>query len=561
MTTLLSPQSKPHAHEVRRELALLVAVLAALYALASPLSDLSLGLDNRYSPGAPAAWLGSHIGQVLLTLGLAGYLSLWVARAAMPVGAAALAWLAVWLGSWDFVAPAIAPTSDNSELLSPSRIGATLVLLALPVAARLSARHWLPRQAPVHAAVYPGFVLFTGVGALWLLDYAARGRPQWGMLGVEQMKALFMAYAALGLAARWGTPLFAVLARLWAVWDRSATGGTWGLGSRFRIKAVLPWLVCAVLITLIAASTHVRFPSKGAELIRMVACFMGAWVLYRWSASARHAWRAVTGVAVMVALTTLGLLGIHDFGQLMVLSWAAAVVAGAVLGWGVSQRLRSPAMGAVAGTSLVGGLVWGGQILLRAFVPYLPGHIADRVAAVAERFTGKLEYLSELRWFMQATPWGGHGLAEVPWCGSLGQFGQHLTPYLSSPARCTGVPKEMHSDYVFAGLVGVWGWPAALVLTGALALWLLSLLRHPGAASASDAVSRTGLAQAFGLCFVTVTLMQLLVTCLGSVGAIPLTGVNFPFLGFGGASLLVCAVSVGVLMHQPVASAPISDAH
>lgn len=43
-----------------------------------------------------AAWLNASIGQVLAGLGIAEFFSMHVARAAMPLGAALCAWVAIW---------------------------------------------------------------------------------------------------------------------------------------------------------------------------------------------------------------------------------------------------------------------------------------------------------------------------------------------------------------------------------------------------------------------------------------------------------------------------------
>lgn len=538
-------RSKPATWQLMVEVVLLAAALALLYVLAMPLGFEPLGLGDRYDSDASnwqehlldhAAWLNANIGPVLAALGIAGFLSMHVARAAMPLGAALCAWIAIWA----FFLGLAYPSPTFASYLGSYLPLAGVALVLLPVAARLTRRYWLPAQSMTSAWAYPGWVLFTGLGALWLLDYAARGRPAWHLLGSEHVDALVLAYAALGLSARFAPPVFAGLARAWARMDRVA-----GVKRAQGWRSALPWLLCAGLITAVALLTNARYPAKGAELIRLVACIMGAWLLYRWSSQARHAWRAALGVGLMAVLTGLGLLGIHDFGQLMVLSWAAAMVCGALLAFALAAWFKQPSMGVIAGAAVACALVWAGQGLIFTLAEHLPKHIQWRVAALTTQYEGRLEYLSEIRWFLHATPLTGHGLGHVPWCGTLG----NLAPSLAQPVACHGVVKETHSDYVLTGLSGAWGMPMALLITAGLALWLLSLMAKPSLPT--ERVDSAKLTHAFGLCFVTVTLMQLLVTCLGSVGAILLTGVNFPMLGFGGTNLLVCAVGMGVLLHQP----------
>lgn len=539
---------KPDAQKTVAEAVLLVAALALLYLMAMPLNHAPLGLGHRYlSDGfnwqdqlsEHAAWLNTYIGEVLVALGIAGFISMHVARVAMPVGAALCAWIAIWclFMGLAYPSPTLAPL--RTSLLTLAGIAVVL----LPIAARVTRRHWLSAQTMTSAWAYPGWVLFTGLGALWLLDYAARARPAWLFLGLEHVDALVMASAALGFSARFAPPMFAWLARGWAGLDRVAgVKGTQGW------RRVLPWLLSALIITAVALLTNVRYPAKGAEVIRLMACVMGAWLLYRWSSQARHAWRAALGVGVMSVLTALGLRGIHEFGQLMVLSWAAAMVCGALLAFALAAWFRQPAIGVLVGAAAACGLLLLGQDLISTLTEYLPQHIQHRVAALSTPFDGKLEYLSEIRWFMHTTPMAGHGLGQVPWCGTLGQLADSMV----QPAACSGVSRETHSDYVLIGLSGVWGLPGALLITTGLALWLLRLVAKPP--GLSGRVDSADLSHAFGLCFVTLTLMQLLVTCLGSVGAIFLTGVNFPLLGFGGTNLLVCAVCMGVLLHQPAST-------
>lgn len=556
-----------------QEFCALALVLALLWWVANPLAQQPWGLDLRYLPDEAnatnlnlraSAWLDSNAALVLTILAVAGYLSMGLARMAIPALPALLAWTALWLTTaklsfpdlpspyWTGFAPQ--GTWENSHLA---------VLAALVAAALLSRRGWLAAQQPVHAMAYPGFVLFTGLGALWLLDYSAHGRPQWQELGHQHLVMLTIAYATLGLVARFAPLVFAKLARLWARWDRSSTT-THATPWQHLATKWLPWLLCAATTVLIALNTNPRFPSKGAELIRLVMCLMGAWLIYRWSPLPHHVWRISVGTCVVAVIGTVGLVLIHEFGQLMLVSWAANVLCGALVTWGLirwwegndtvrhsnARRVLTTAAATTVGAALASTLAWGGQALLQANVlaPSLQGHkhIAQRLMVIGNPSEGPLSYLSELRWFMHSAPIGGHGLGHVPWCGTVGQFG-------ATWSSCTGVPKEMHADYVLAALVGVWGWPAALFIASALALWCLSLLRPQ--AMRLGHLDSSGLIQAFGLCFVTVTLMQLLVTCLGNIGLIPLTGVNFPLLGFGGASLLGCAVGMGVLLHQPCLNA------
>ena len=533
--------------------------LVVLLALAQALAQAPLGLDLRYQAGAAAGsqwlnqravWLANHAALALAVLAFAGYLSLRLARATLPLGAAIAAWCAIWLGAYAGFYPGRNLVLPNGALQpwSDAAVLASLALLALPIAARLTRLHWLPRQQVVHSLAYPGFVLFTGLGALWLLDYAARGRPVWQHLGVEHFDHLFLAYAGLGLAARFAPAIMAPCARAWARLDRASQ---WGNPYWLTASKLLPWVIGAAAIATIALNTNPRFPSKGAELIRLIACVLGAWVVYRWTPFSHHGARIAAGLGAMAGFTLLGLLRVHEFGQLLVLSWGAAILLGGAVAWALfnrpthqpKRRTWARLAALAVGIGIASSLIWASQALLHEVAAWLPKHIRARLTAIdpASPFAGELEYVSELRWFLHDLPLGGYGLGQVPWCGSIGQFGlQH--------AVCRGVPRETHADYVLAGLAGSYGVVGAWLIAGALAAWCFSLLRLP-ATTRLAALDAGHLTQMLGLCFMVLTTTQLLITCLGTVAAIPMTGVNFPLLGDGGTSLLLCSVVMGALMH------------
>ena len=118
------------------------------------------------------------------------------------------------------------------------------------------------------------------------------------------------------------------------------------------------------------------------------------------------------------------------------------------------------------------------------------------------------------------------------------------------PRGCSGVPAQIHSDYTFTALVGVFG---------PIAAWAASLggrrlaapadppprPRHarraapgrrrrptrPTTARRCSAGSRVA--------WVVLTSCQLAVTVAGNLAVLPLTGVTFPFVSFGMTSLLV----------------------
>ena len=93
---------------------------------------------------------------------------------------------------------------------------------------------------------------------------------------------------------------------------------------------------------------------------------------------------------------------------------------------------------------------------------------ASRLESVAAPFASINDQLAMVSWFQRAAPAEGFGIGTTPWCGF-------------SPAHaCSGVPAQIHSDYTFTAMVGVFGpllsWAASIGAT----LWLHRLIRHHG---------------------------------------------------------------------------------
>ena len=140
-------------------------------------------------------------------------------------------------------------------------------------------------------------------------------------------------------------------------------------------------------------------------------------------------------------------------------------------------------------------------------------------------------------WFQRATPAQGFGLGAAPWCG------------FAAAGHCGGVPAQIHSDYTFTAIFGVFGSSAAWAAAIGCAVWLHRLIRHHGRVTRGEPrlVARAGqlgydgqaLLSWIGVAWVVLTLCQLAVTVAGNLAVLPLTGVTFPFVSFGMTSLLV----------------------
>lgn len=172
-------------------------------------------------------------------------------------------------------------------------------------------------------------------------------------------------------------------------------------------------------------------------------------------------------------------------------------------------------------------LVAGGGAFVGAVI--LLNRLTDRVAALAHVRTRFAVWLS---------PWtsaGGYqviqGLYALANGGLLGQGLGQGAPTL--------IP-ESHTDFIFATIGEEWGLLGAMAL---LVVYTLLVSRSiVGSLSARDTFQQLlgmGLAICLGL--------QVLIIVGGNLNLIPLTGITLPFVSYGGSSLLMNWVMVGLL--------------
>ena len=125
------------------------------------------------------------------------------------------------------------------------------------------------------------------------------------------------------------------------------------------------------------------------------------------------------------------------------------------------------------------------------------------------------------------------------------------------------MPAQIHSDYTFTAMVGLFGpwvaWGASL----AMAIWLHRLIRHHGRVTrgeprlvgAGGQLGHDGqaLLSWIAVAWVVLALCQLAVTVAGNLAVLPLTGVTFPFVSFGMTSLLVNVAFLALCLDVDVA--------
>lgn len=99
----------------------------------------------------------------------------------------------------------------------------------------------------------------------------------------------------------------------------------------------------------------------------------------------------------------------------------------------------------------------------------------------------------------------------------------------------------VHSDFVFAALIEEWGLLGGVAVIAALAVFVLRGLRAAALATTTyRSLLAGGLSMMIGL--------QSILIIGGVIKALPLTGVTLPFISYGGSSLLINFVIVGLLL-------------
>jgi len=479
-------------------------------------------------------------------------------RPALGVGTALLAWaLGGWLARvpWPFAAtpdflparPVLSWTGlPASFVVVPALCGLILVAASLgrrrdPTASTSATRS--PAQTMSSRVGYAGLVLATGIGALLLLDLSFDGPPANRYLALYHQGHLWLAMALLSVLLFLRQPLSAgfawllsvaaeIQARLTAAWGRPAAGA-----------ALLVLAGAGVLVVALALANRRQLTS---ELGRIWLIGGAAWFFFlragpmtdrlaRAGPAGRSFLRYAGPLLLVVGVLVATMVATRDMGPLLIAGYASGAFVAATVAMWWHHRSGQVATSLAAAALLF--VVWIATVTAALFQlgPY-DGTTASRLESVAAPFASVNDQLALVSWFRDAVPAGGFGIGAVPWCGFAAD-------------RCSGVPAQIHSDYTFTAMVGVFGPLTSWALAVGATLWLHRLVRHHGRVTRGEPrlVDRGGRLVADGqalvswiaVAWVALASCQLVVTVAGNLGVLPLTGVTFPFVSFGMTSLLV----------------------
>jgi cell division protein FtsW (lipid II flippase) len=544
----------------------------ALAAIASLMADARQSIVNARKNEAMRALTRSAGTQWAAAMALGFVFVVWSRRVARPglgVATAVVAWaIAAWAarvpwplaGGGDFgLARADAAWTSPPATFVVALIAAAAIIALGSLASRGPGR---PRTAPTRAMStrigYAGLVVATGVGWLLLLDLSLSAHAGNRYLALYHQGHLWLAMLALSVLVFLRGPLARGFAWLLSVGGEALQRSSRRVGS-FGVGALL---VAATLAAVLAFGVVLANKRQlTSELGRVWLIAGAAWFFFLRAGPLterlakngravlsflRYAWPILFVVGVLVA----AMFATYDMGPLLIAGYASgAFLAAALAMWWHHRSGQVVVSFALALVLFVG---WIAAITTALFkVGAYDSVTASRLESVAAPFASINDQLALVSWFQRAAPADGFGLGAVPWCG------------LSTGHGCSGVPAQIHSDYTFTALVGVFGPLAAWAGSLAMAIWLHRLIRHHGRVTPGEPrlVGSDGqlgndgqaIISWISVAWVVLTSCQLAVTVAGNLAVLPLTGVTFPFVSFGMTSMLVNVAFLALCLNVDVA--------
>jgi len=530
--------------------------IEALAASAALMADARLVQVNERKNDAMRELLANAGTQWAAAMALGFGFVLWsrsTRRPALGAAVALVVWaMAGWLARvpWPFAGthgfvPARAELAwSSAPAMFVVALAALGVILAVVAATRNAWRVPPARQSMSSRVGYAGLVLATGIGFLLMLDLSLNGHAGNRYLALYHQGHLWLAMLTLSLI------VFArrAISRAFA-WTLSLAGEAARRAARRfgRPTLALAFVAETTLAVLAFGFVLANMRQLTSELGRVWLIFGAAWFFFLRAGPmterlaragpagmslVRYAWPIAFVVGVLIAAMLLT----RDMGPLLISGYAAgAFVAAAVAMW---WHHRSGQVVTAFSLAVLLFALWIAGITAALFqVGAYDPVAASRLESVAAPFASINDQLALVSWFQRAAPAEGFGLGAAPWCGFAPAHG------------CSGVPAQIHSDYTFTALVGVFGPLLSWAIAIGTAVWLHRLIRHHGRVTRGEprlvggvgrfANDGQALLSWIAVAWVVLTSCQLAVTVAGNLAVLPLTGVTFPFVSFGMTSLLV----------------------
>lgn len=384
--------------------------------------------------------------------------------------------------------------------------------------------------------LYPGFVLFTGLGLCLLGDISLNYLPKLRYIYLDSWSAVIMAHLLLCLVAVVASrPTFLrisenilnnkPLASFFFV--IMLVGGM--ITCKFLNSYIASEVIKLLLLVYMAwfAARHGGYiAGRAAEAGSLSQLFDRGWFIKNFNA-----------LLMVLATVTISVVLKHDFGPLLLMLLLIGLMVWVVLG-------RLPfailSLSAITGSAVI--------YILRDSLKQLSwtAHIFDRFSEMAAPFstgTGETALLILLR--HAAGPFG-FDLGGIPYWG-------HAMISINSPVT----PAQLQSDYTVSHIVAQFGYLGGGLLMLLFFAWVFSMF-------ATLDPNREGISRSerfltwFALLGLLLLMLQFLLTCSGNFSVFALTGVTMPLVSFGKTALLASSLIFGVvysLGYQPVAEA------
>lgn len=536
-----------------------MGAIAALSATAALMADARQSVSSSRKNEAMLALMESAgwqwAGAMLLGFGLL----IWSRRPWSPAfgiaGALALWALAAWLARvpWPLAGNRGFEPARLEQLIwsPPSEFVLWLCAAAAMLLFWALGRRWstAAATAPSPQAMssrigYAGLVLATGLGWLLLLDLSANGHPGNRYLALYHQGHLWLGMLVFSVLLFLRQPLSRALGWVLSIAGETTRRSARWLGSAGAV-VVLLLLTFAALAGFGLTLSNMR--QLTSELGRVWLIVGAAWFFFlragplaerlaRSGPAGASFWRYVWPLLFVIAVLIAGMLITRDMGPLLIAGYASGAFLAASVAMWWHQRSGRTSWAFVLAIALFAG--WIGMTTVALFkFGSVDSVTATRLESLAAPFTSTNDQLALVSWFQRATPPEGFGIGAAPWCG------------YAPAGNCSGVPAQIHSDYTFTAIVGVFGAMAAWAASLGCAVWLHRLIRHHGrvtrgephliASAGHIANDGQALLSWLAVAWVVLTSCQLAVTVAGNLAVLPLTGVTFPFVSFGMTSLLV----------------------
>lgn len=399
----------------------------------------------------------------------------------------------------------------------------------------------------------PLWVLFVGFGWWLAFDLAINGHVRNRYIALAQQLPLFTAFLLMAAMPA----LAGGIARAWIAWSglitnalRPSATGSW----RGWLRPAVLWTVYLLTLAALALLTR-NWRQFTGEAFRWWLVMGVAWFFLlragRWAQPTRAGWTwlgtSLLPLLMHLAAVMLALLVTDDLGPILVVLLSGSVYAGAFIAQAAFGRGAHWALAASTGmlSALAVSTVLLSGMLAFSKLPWGPAErVAQRLESVFDPYSAENDQLAHVEWFRKHIPAAGYGLGATPWCGTL------------PSGNCRGMPAQTQSDYTYTAVQGVLGEPGALGLLAVYLLWMGWLAARQAAQTdgllqpARPGATEAGWLAWLAVCWAVMVVVQTLVTVLGNLGALPLTGVTWPFVSWGTWSLLMNTAVLGLVMHR-----------